>query len=194
MTYDPEKHHRRSIRLKDYDYSQAGAYFLTICTYNRECTLGDVVDGVIVLNDFGKIVESVWSDLPKHYSDVRLDAFIIMPNHVHSIIFIVGANVRAGFKPAPTTNKRHPLSELVRGFKTFSSRCVNEIRGLSGTPVWQRNYYEHIIRNEKDLNEIREYIVNNPTKWEMDEENPRNIKVGAGLKPAPTGKFKQYGE
>ena len=161
---------------------------MTICTYNKECMFGDVVDGVIVLNEFGKVVESVWSDLPRHYSDIRLDAFIIMPNHVHSIIFIVGA----GFKPAPT--KRLPLSEVVRGFKTFSSRRVNEIRGVSGIPVWQRNYYEHIIRNEKDLDEIREYVINNPIKWDLDDENPRNIKVGTGLKPAPTGKFKQNGE
>jgi len=113
--YDPEKHRRRSIRLKGYDYSQEGAYFVTICTHNRECILGEVANGEVLLNEFGKIVESAWFDLPKHYRNVELDAFVVMPNHVHGIIFIVGADhVGAGLKPAPTGG--YALSEVVRGF------------------------------------------------------------------------------
>ena len=181
--YDAEKHHRRSIRLKEYDYSQAGAYFVTVCTHNRECILGEVANGEVLLSEFGKIVESVWFDLPKHYPNVELDAFVIMPNHVHGIIIVgdvaVGAglidhagadHVGAGFKPAPT--RQYALSEVVRGFKTFSARRINEIRATSGTPVWQRNYYEHIVRDEDRLNRIREYIINNPMRWQFDRENP----------------------
>jgi REP element-mobilizing transposase RayT len=134
---DTEKHHRRSIRLKDYDYSQSGAYFVTICTHKSKNIFGDIVDGRMVLNKFGKMAELSWLDLSKHYSNIRIDIFAIMPNHFHGIIFIVGA----GLKPAPT---KYPLSEIIRGFKTFSSRRINETRNMSGTPVWQRNYYEHV--------------------------------------------------
>ena len=178
MLYNPEKHRRRSIRLQDYDYSQAGAYFITICTKNRECLFGEISDGKIVLNEFGQIVESVWLDLPKHYPNIELDAFVIMPNHIHGIVFIVGA----GLKPAPTkpantiaptkVMKNYPLSEIVRGFKTFSSRKINEMRFKSGMSLWQRNYYEHIIRNEQSLTHIRDYILTNPLSWDLDKENP----------------------
>src|SRR3990172_7834035 len=95
MRYDAEKHHRRSIRLRGYDYAQAGAYFVTICTQNRECLFGEVVDGQMVLNDPGKILESVWSELPDHYPGVDVDAFVIMPNHIHGIVILVGAGPRA---------------------------------------------------------------------------------------------------
>ena len=175
--YDAEKYHRRSIRLKGYDYSQEGAYFVTVCTHNRECIFGEVL-----LNEFGKIVESVWFDLPKHYPNVELDAFVIMPNHVHGIMIVGDVAVGADFKPAPTMAMAaakepvptggYALSEVVRGFKTFSARRINEIRATSGTPVWQRNYYEHIVRDEDRLNRIREYIINNPMRWQFDRENP----------------------
>ena len=178
MLYNPEKHRRRTIRLQDYDYSQAGAYFITVCTKNRECLFGEISDGKIVLNEFGQIVESVWLDLPKHYPNIELDAFVIMPNHIHGIVFIVGA----GLKPAPTkpantiaptkVMKNYPLSEIVRGFKTFSSRKINEMRFKSGMSLWQRNYHEHIIRKEESLNCIREYIMINPLGRDLDEENP----------------------
>jgi REP element-mobilizing transposase RayT len=182
---------RRSIRLQGYDYSQAGAYFVTICTRNRECLFGEIVNGDMRLNDAGSVVESVWDGLPGHYAHVELDAMVIMPNHFHGIIVLapvgVGAgNVRAGFKPAPTpAAMRHGLSEIVRALKTFSSRRINESRQTPGTKLWQRNYWEHIIRNESELNRIREYIHNNPTQWEMDKLHPNN-PVGAGFKPAPT--------
>jgi len=183
MIFDPDVHHRRSIRLKDYDYSQPGAYFVTICAKGRECLFGHVIDGMMLPNDSGKIAVSCWHDLTTHYEYVGLDAFVVMPNHVHGIIILRHPDDGgAGLKPAPTL-KRHGLPEIVRAFKTFSSRRINILRSSPGMPVWQRNYYEHVIRNEHDMHAVREYIVNNPAGWNKDEENPA---VGAGLKPAPT--------
>lgn len=206
MKYNPEKHHRRSIRLKGYDYTQPGWYFITICVQNRECLLGTIRNGEMILNDYGKIVEFTWFDLPNHNAHVILDQFGIMPNHVHGIIVLddihvgagsVGAgSVGAGSEPAPTPGSiptdapaatdadpptdtpaatvprppiiRHGLPEIVRQFKTFSARRINQKRQTPGVSVWQRNYYEHIIRNETDLQRIREYIQTNPARWRED--------------------------
>ena len=172
MKYDAKKHHRRSIRLDGYGYSKAGAYFVTICTKNRECLFGEIVDGEMRLNDAGRMVQSVWIELPRHYAGVNIDAFVTMPNHVHGIIVLMDVGiVGAGFKPAPT-KKRHCLPEIVRAFKTFSARHINQWRGTCGTPVWQRNYYERVIRVEDDMDRIRRYIEDNPALWETDQENP----------------------
>ena len=165
----PEKHRRRSIRLPDYDYSQAGAYFVTTCTHNRACLFGDIVDGEMRLNEDGRLAQSVWEALPKHYSHVESDAFVVMPNHVHGIIVLTATPVGAGLKPDPT---RHGLPEIVRTFKTFSGRRINQSRGTPGTSVWQRNYYEHVIRNDTTLNRLRQYIAENPARWAEDPENP----------------------
>ncbi|HEU4759378.1 MAG TPA: transposase [Dehalococcoidia bacterium] len=179
--YDPEFHHRRSIRLPNYDYSRSGAYFVTVCTQGRHCLFRDVVDGKVVLNSCGDIVQACWDDLPNHYEQVTLDAFVVMPNHVHGLILISDAIVvvvGAGFKPAPTKpapTRRHGLPEIVRAFKTFSSRRINELRGVSGAPVWQRNYYEHIVRHEEELQRIRQYVHENPFKWSEDPDNPSNL-------------------
>lgn len=218
MTYDPEKHHRRSIRLKGYDYTQPGAYFITICTQGRECLFGEIIDGEMHLDEAGQIVVQTWQDLPNHVSNVQLDAFVVMPNHVHGIIIItdrtcmvgsgsvgsgsVGAgSVGAGSEPAPTTTtgpgptagsgpaagpgsvgaglepaatrSSHGLPEIVRQFKTFSARRINELRGTPGTPVWQRNYYEHTIRDEFSLSRIRQYIAENSVRWDADREHPQ---------------------
>ncbi|MFN8475657.1 MAG: transposase [Anaerolineae bacterium] len=174
MSYDRNHHHRRSIRLQGYDYSQVGAYFVTVVTRNRECLFGAIVDDVMRLTSLGMVVYSTWNDLPAHYLHVELDAFVVMPNHVHGIIVLsdnVAPPVGAGLKPAPT---RHTLSEIVRGLKTFSARRINETRGTPGSPVWQRNYYEHIIRDETSLERIRQYIRDNPALWATDAENPRS--------------------
>jgi REP element-mobilizing transposase RayT len=160
MKYDPDKHHRRSIRLKEYDYSRTGWYFITICAYKRECLFGNVVDGIIILNKYGKIVENTWNDLPNHNHQIQLDDSVIMPNHIHGIIVIdeivSDIVVGAGSEPAPTEtkHKQHGLPEIIRQFKTFSARRINEIRQSPGTHVWQRNYYERIIRNENEINRI----------------------------------------
>jgi len=163
MTYDPKKHHRRSIRLDGYDYAQAGAYFVTICTAGRRCLFGQIQNDSMQLNEYGRLVHEAWCNLPDHYPHVALDAFVVMPNHVHMIILLadVGAgpiqadSVQAGFKPAPTA-RRHALAEIIRAFKTFSARRINESSELHGTSLWHRNYFEHIIRNDVALARIRQ--------------------------------------
>ncbi|WP_299645127.1 transposase [uncultured Chloroflexus sp.] len=237
MKYDPEKHHRRSIRLKGYDYSQAGAYFITIVTQDRACLFGEVVDGEMRLNDAGRMVWDEWDALPDRFPGLELDAFVVMPNHVHGIIVLTGSatvgaglvpapdedmpapdgvraglvpapneattrvaptipmpapdgdmpapdGVRAGLVPAPlvpalneaTTRVAPTIGDIVGAFKSITT--VAYIRGVkqSGWPpfrgrVWQRNYYEHIIRNEESLNRIRQYIADNPLRWAFDRES-----------------------
>lgn len=166
-------HYRRSIRLPDHDYSQPGAYFITICTFQRECLFGEIIEGNIQLNEYGKIVQDRWSALPNHYPNLYLDAFVVMPNHVHGILVLLNPPVGAGLQTCPANPpKQYAISEMVRGFKTYSARRINDLREQAGTPVWQRNYYEHIIRNETELSAIREYIVNNPAQWDGDQDNP----------------------
>jgi REP element-mobilizing transposase RayT len=128
---------RRSLRLPGYDYSQAGAYFITSCTQNRVTLFGEVIDGNVRLNEMGTIVQQTWEDLPTHYHDIDLDAFIVMPNHVHGIIIL-----------ADQSERRHAIPEIVRSFKTFSARGLNEHAGKGGV-LWQRGYYEHVIRNDR---------------------------------------------
>lgn len=135
---------RKSIRLPDYDYSRSGAYFVTICVKDHTHLFGSIDKIVMRENEFGEIVRKCWNDLPDHYPSVKLDAFVIMPNHIHGIIIIVDVDgVGAGLKPASTnttnTPKRHGLSEIIRALKTFSARPINEIRKMPGVPVWQRN-------------------------------------------------------
>ena len=193
MKYNPDIHHRRSIRLKDYDYSQAGAYFVTICTQNRECMFGDIVGGEMRLNDAGCMITRWWEKISTKFSTVETDVHIIMPNHFHGIISIVGAALcgcpsMKGNRPLKnkdniinnTQNTGHPrggaptLCDVMDWFKTMTT---NEyIAGVKQNgwarfngKFWQRNYYEHIIRSEPELHKIREYIVNNPLNWETDE-------------------------
>lgn len=177
MSDNPEIPQRRSLRLKGYDYSQAGAYFVTICAHGKECLFGEVIENEMKVNELGRKVQEVWDDLPVHYSHVATDVFVVMPNHVHGVIVMreeieIGL-VGAGLKPAPT--KRHGLPEIVRALKTFSAQKINELREISGAPVWQRNYYEHVIRNDADYNRIAEYIANNPQRWIEDSLHPDAI-------------------
>lgn len=160
MKHDPERPRRRSIRLKGYDYTQAGAYFVTICARNRECLFGNIANGEVSLNVAGRMTRSVWDELPNRFSGLELDAFVVMPNHVHGIFVLVGAGLAL---PG--------LGDIVRAFKSLTAVRVNRLLMRTG-PLWQRNYYEHIIRNEKELNLVREYIANNPLQWELDRENP----------------------
>ena len=171
---------RKSLRLKEYDYSREGAYFITICTYNRECILGNVIDGEMLLNQFGKIVFGCWNSLAGRYTNIELDKFVVMPNHVHVIIKIID-NVGAIHKlPLQRKNCDHPQMErrrmlipkIVGYFKMNSSKQINRLRNTAGMSVWQLNYYEHVIRNVDKLSKIREYIQNNPLKWHLDRENP----------------------
>lgn len=173
---------RKPLRFHDYDYSQPNAYFVTTCTRDRRCLFGRIVDGRMQLNRFGSVVDACWHALTQHYSHVDLDGFVVMPNHIHGIICLTdGAAINERGKA------RHGLPEVIRAFKAFSSRQINALRHRN-EPVWQRSYYEHIIRNEESLNQIREYIETNPIRWHLDRENPEAMRVdaGAGLRPAPT--------
>ncbi|CBL45870.1 Hypothetical protein HDN1F_22870 [gamma proteobacterium HdN1] len=176
--FDPNFHHRHSLRLKNYDYSQAEAYFVTICTQHRACLFGEVVDGGVQLSAAGRMVLDVWNEIPVHYLGVDVDAFVVMPNHVHGVVVITNP-VGAQFN-APNTqgamNRAPTLGEIVRAFKARSTRNIR-LRE-PGASVWQRNYYEHIIRSEESLTRIREYIINNPLQWALDRENPANTKQG----------------
>jgi putative transposase len=178
MTHDPT-HHRRSIRLPSYDYTRAGAYFVTICTQDRECVFGEVVQGQMMANTAGQMIESVWRQLPQHCPCVEADAFVVMPNHVHGIIILVGAGPRAcpdSGQPrgvAPTIS----LPDVVHRFKSLTTARYRRGVHNNGWPpfpgrLWQRNYYEHVIRNEEDLSRVRQYIAENPAQWDQDPENP----------------------
>ncbi|BAZ14084.1 hypothetical protein NIES4071_59240 [Calothrix sp. NIES-4071] len=166
MAYNPRIHHRCSIRLKGYDYTQPGKYFVTICVAKREHLLGYIQNGEMHLNLYGEAVKTNWHNLAKIYSHVELDAFVIMPNHIHAIIVL--KQLTTEFLDTPKTT-RQGLPEIVRGLKTFSATKINQLRNVKGIAVWQRGYYEHIIRNEISLTKIRQYIVNNPVMWHTND-------------------------
>lgn len=213
---------RRSLRMKGYDYAQNGAYFLTICIQDRACLLGEIgTDGDMQLNDAGQMVVAQWEAMGDRFEAVELDTFVIMPNHMHAIIFIrnpdpppVGAGLvparpctpaaggRATTRVAPTVAENESswkptdndnggavgaglvpaqmpptLGDVVGAFKSLTT--VEYTRGVkeSGWPtfrgrLWQRNYYEHVVRNEQSLARIRRYIHDNPARWAFDRENP----------------------
>jgi REP element-mobilizing transposase RayT len=173
MKYDPEKHHRRdaerrqrrTIRLQGYDYTSAGLYFITICTHQRQCLFGEIVDGEMRLNEYGQIVSEEWMRSTDIRQEIDFDAWVIMPNHMHGIVVInppdttpppVGAHGRAPLPCAPQRigiayRKPRSLSSFVAGFKSATTKRINILRHAAGTPVWQRNYYEHVIRDETSL-------------------------------------------
>lgn len=195
--FDPQKRHRRSIRLPNYDYSQPGAYYVTIITWHRECIFGEVVDGEMMLNNAGEIVYWEWLELPKRLRFIELGAFVVMPNHLHGIL-IFHANVGATRKgltntlsgdvslppvniegidgsPLPRGPKPASLGAILAQFKSRATKRLWKIPSSKGTPIWQRNYYEHIIRDENDLQNKTDYIEANPMLWDEDDENPLNI-------------------
>jgi putative transposase len=194
-----ENHHRHSIRLAEYDYRQDGAYFVTMCVYQRACLFGDVVGDEMMLSTLGCIVLEEWERTAIHRTYVILDEFVVMPNHVHGIIVIdhgadgvgatrrvaqfdptsipnVPASGRATHRVAPTGPAAGSIGAIIGQFKSISAKRINRVRETPGAPVWQRNYYEHVIRDEKSLNAIREYIQFNPARWAADNENPANAK------------------
>lgn len=179
MTYDKEKHHRRSIRLQEYDYSQAGAYFVTVCAWNKECLFGEIGDGKFVHSDAGEVVADVWHRLPERYPSAEMDEFVVMPNHFHGIVVLkdrVGAGLALpGSKQKGAASGAPTLGDVVRTFKSLSAVTVNRSLGRQGIPLWQRNYYEHVIRDERELHAVREYIRYNPLKWDEDENNPAKV-------------------
>ena len=189
--FDPQKHHRRSIRLKGYDYSQEGAYYVTIVTWQREFLFGNIVNQEMMLSPYGEIVQKWWEEIPVHFSNVETGAFVIMPNHVHGVIYIL--DERRGTVSVPHDNVTQyalggetpplrafdgipTLGQIVAYFKYQSTKEMNKVENTGTvTKFWQRNYYEHIIRNEKDLQNKTDYIEANPRLWNEDDENPVNV-------------------
>jgi len=151
---------------------------VTICTHRAKCVFGNIVNSEMKLNKYGTIVQNEWIKTGALRKNLTLDQYVIMPNHLHGII-IITHDLKGVLQYAPTKELRSPtktIGAIMRGFKSATTKQINEMRHTSGRLVWQRNYYEHIIRDEKNLNKIREYIVNNPITWELDDENPENIK------------------
>ena len=174
MSYDPEKHHRRSIRLKGFDYSRSAVYFVTICVQNRECLFGTIppeIEGEnpndrLLLNDAGKMVVTEWMALPSRFPAVILDEFIVMPNHFHGIIYLLSDSE---FNPT--------LSQIVGAFKSIvTHNYIIGVKTKDWKPfhkrLWQRNYYEHIVRDDSTLQKIQQYIQNNPSTWQSDSLHP----------------------
>ena len=175
---------RRSLRLVEYDYAQSGAYFVTIVTQRRLSLFGSVVDGDMQLNEAGRMVGSVWCRLSERFPSITLDEFIVMPNHVHGLLFVEAREDHVGAPlvdalPAPEGGggiRRPSLGEIVGAYKSHSTveyiRAVKDSgwRSFEGR-LWQRNFYEHVVRDEQSLDQIREYIVGNPAMWESDREN-----------------------
>ena len=170
---DPEKHHRRSVRLKDWNYSTPWWYYVTVCTHDRKCVLGKVVNDCVVLSESGRIAEDLWRRIPEHFAHVELDPMVVMPNHVHGIIIL--NEPRRGGVTSPLRRTPPTLGQVVAYFKYQSTKAINAKRGTPGEKFWQRSYYDHIIRDNADLFRIRKYISSNPLRWSVDEQNPRNL-------------------
>ncbi|MDW7710809.1 MAG: transposase [Deferrisomatales bacterium] len=182
MTYDPAIHRRRSIRLRDYDYSSGGAYFVTICAAGRRCIFGAVWNGEMSLNRNGRSVVESWEAIADHFPQVDLDAFVVMPNHVHGILFLhtdsgvtrAGATHASPLRGGALGPARGSVGAVVGSFKSGAARRINQLRNSLGAAVWQRNYYERVIRDDGELADVRQYIMDNPARWADDSENPAN--------------------
>jgi putative transposase len=190
MTYDPEKHHRRSIRLRGYDYAGGGAYFITICVQNKGCLLGRIVESQMIPSEAGQVVQQVWLGLTQRFPIIRLDAFQIMPNHLHGVFVIPGPGLEPSLaaatgapvvQPYPSANKgtasrspadhRVAMGDVVGAFKSIATIQVNHLLSRRGTRLLQENFFEHIIRNVDSLEKVRAYIAVNPARWSEDPEN-----------------------
>jgi putative transposase len=176
MAYNPGVHHRRSTRLKDYDYSQPGSYFVTLCVKRRECLLGEIIAGGVELNALGLIAKESWLTIPDHFPNTIIDSFIVMPNHAHAIVDIQSAGRGVVTTPLHEDPDARPaLGRMVAYYKYQTTIRINILRHCPGTAFWQRNYYDHIIRNDRELTANRCYIVDNPMNWELDRDNPKNL-------------------
>lgn len=154
---------RKNLRLPDFNYGADGAYFVTVCTHDRKCLFGDCENGVVDLSELGHCVQSEWLRSGEIRKEIRLDEFVVMPNHFHGIVWF-----REASSSRPTTRT---LGTLMAGFKSSCTKRFRESAG-AGAILWQRGFYDHVIRNERALLKIREYVVNNPFKWDEDPENP----------------------
>jgi putative transposase len=188
MAFNSEIHHRHSIRLPDYDYSQSGYYFVTLCAHGKECLFGDIENNNMVLNETGMLVKKKWYELPVHFPGIELYKMILMPNHLHGIIIITdrgGGGMTRGAMTAPlrkitphanvgipAQHGEKTLGRMIAWFKYESTKEINRI--VSGNPnvkIWQRNFFDRIVRDDEELNRIRNYITTNPENWQEDEDN-----------------------
>ncbi|MEH2451160.1 transposase [Nostoc sp.] len=179
MPYDPRIHQRRSIRLKGHDYTQPGTYFITLCTQGRQCLFGNVVKGKMQLNYLGHIAFNCWEAIPDHFPHIELDTFVVMPNHLHGILVITDMSVGAWQCHAPTREQfgkpvRGSIPTVIGSYKSAVSKSINVIWHTKRQSIWQRNFYEHISRDQKSLDHIRQYILDNPQRWADDPENPQH--------------------
>lgn len=170
--YDPDHHHRHSIRLRNHAYTATGIYFVTICTFGREPLFGTIVDGAVIQSGYGAIVAQEWQRIADVRPSVRLDAFMIMPDHIHGLLMLEHStpNNTSATLPAPRRFGQSivgSLQAILGQFKSVVTKRVNSLRQTPGAPVWQRNYYERIIRDEEALQRVRRYIQNNPTRWDQ---------------------------
>jgi putative transposase len=169
---------RKRLRLPTRDYSQAGSYFMTICTHEKKCVLGSVGSARVQLSRIGEIVRATWNALPERFPRVVLDELVIMPNHLHAILTLVAAgfahsgSVNMNKMPAARPTAHFSLSDVIGAFKSLSTIHVNRLMNSKGSPLWQRSYFEHVIRNGEDLKNTQRYILENPLRWSLDEENP----------------------
>lgn len=188
--HDPQKHHRQSVRLKSYDYTQPGAYFVTLVAWRRQPLFGQIQAGEIRLTPAGEIVQQIWANLPRHFKNLTLGAAVVMPNHFHGILFINPINRRgeasacitltspstSAADASPSHNPKGTtagsLGAIIQNFKSITSRKIVRDLDSPGHPIWQRNYYERVVRNEHELRHLSAYILNNPINWDTDEENP----------------------
>lgn len=188
MKFNPAIHHRRSIRLEGYDYSQAGAYFITIVSQARDCLFGEILSGDMQCNAAGESLTSWWQCLPGKFPSTTADTFVVMPNHLHGIITItakdglVGADLRV--RPDQDDVRFYPrlrpnalIPQIMQWYKTMTTNAyIHGVKEWGWPPfrgrLWQRNYYEHVIRDVQDHQRIYDYIEANPGRWTEDEENP----------------------
>jgi putative transposase len=174
MSYNPEVHHRRTIRLNGYDYSQEGAYFVTLVTHGRQCFLSEIENGQPKSSLFGRCAEAMLESLPIHFP-VAINHKVVMPNHIHILLSIVGKedqkNMLENLNSSLPGTQKQSLGAIVQTYKSITTRRIHALQRECQTPVWQRNYYEHIVRDQDDFDRIADYIQNNPINWENDELN-----------------------
>lgn len=188
---DDKRNSRRSIRLPDFDYARYGPFFITLCVENRKCNFGTVANSQMQSNRYGQIVEDEWMRTAEIRRETFFDAYVVMPNHFHGIVSVLNAETerlgRVGaHSRAPLRRQSRSLGSLIAQFKATTTRLINALRGTPGASVWQRNYYEHVVRDERDLERIRAYIDANPARWEEDSYHPRFLaEAGEGARSAP---------
>jgi REP-associated tyrosine transposase len=178
------KRFRKNTRLKDYDYSESGYYFVTICTKDHQKHFGEISTEKMQLSDIGDIAKMYWQGIPIHFADTLLDEFIIMPNHIHGIVILDKSVGNADLRSLPKDSNRSKmqLSKIIHGFKSSVTRTIHKTRN-NNSFIWQKSFYDHVISNEQMLNKIREYILNNPLRWVLDKYYLEKHKFNARITP-----------